>query len=159
MFWCVLIVVQTEILFWFSWIIKEACQGSVGVSSLGLVKLGSTAGTMINLWSPSMTKLLPQVGSWLGLCNLDNGQQWQSWQGDHGDEPTKDMAPVWVLVLAIVVGGCLVVNDGEHPDDQDQTWSWIFPWESEECWRFSSCHVGNILCKSWSSVAPSIHNT
>ena len=47
------------------------------MSSLGFIQLGSAAGAVINLGSPGVAELLPDVGSRLGLDDLDEGEDGQ----------------------------------------------------------------------------------
>lgn len=103
---------------------------------------------MVDLGLPGMVELLPYVGPSPGLEYLDCSEDREGGQGEEGEHPAQGVAPVRVLVLAVVVGGGPVVQDREHPDDQDEARGGELPREHEECRGLAASHVGNILCQS-----------
>ena len=60
---------------------------------------------------------LTNISAWLSPGDLPDPHHGQGGQGEGGDEPPQDMAPRWVDILPLVVGGCAVVYEGEGPDN------------------------------------------
>ena len=111
---------------------QQTRQRPVRVSPLGLVQFGATARAMIDFRFPSSEELLPHVAPRPGLEDLHHGEDRESGEGDQGEQPAQGVAPGRVLVLAIVVGWGPVIQNREHPDDQDQAWGGELPREHKE---------------------------
>lgn len=112
---------------------QQTGQRPVRVSSLGFIQFGATAGAVVDLGFPGSEELLPHVAPGPGPEDLHHGEDGEGGERDHGEQPAQGVAPGRVLVLAVVVGRGPVIQDREHPDDQDEARGGELPREHEEC--------------------------